>query len=681
MTGEESSVERVKRKLYTRSGSSTLHPRRTLHSEEHDVVQRWDDPQAPPPTQSPEEEAEHLLEELRAGHLPGSGEPVPVPTILADDRLEAGAVRVREERRTTTRIITAIFVASLCFFVIAAGIAGYYLAVGKNQVSCDNLVLDVSGPLSIASGKELVLNIGILNKNSIPLQSADLVLDYPEGARSATNTSLPFAAAREKIGTLEPNERVRTDAHVVLFGKEQTDQTITVSVEYHIQDSSAMLHCEQPYRIAIASSPVLLSVDGLEEVSSGQELTLTVTVHANAEEVVSDMRLIADYPFGFTLVRADPPPKNGKDVWEIGDVAPGSSRTITIHGVVQAQSVEAREVKFRLGEKDRKDERGLATTLQAVEHALFIARPFLALDLKVNNGAGPDITAPLGGDLNAELHWTNKLADPLYDVSIEMVLPSALVDRASVRVKNGFYRSVDNTIVWTPQTDDSLREVVAGAEGDLGFSLTTVRPEGTSGTTNPSLDLAFTIRASRVSDTVPVPQTLVAQAKRTVKFLSVLTLQPSISYTTGPFTNTGTHPPQVDKETTYTITWELTNTTNDVDDVTVHAALPVNVSWRNVIAPEGEQLTYSPVTREVTWTAGRVPVGTGYRGSRKQVSFQVGLIPSITQLGDAAAVIEAPKVSGIDHFTGSVLEQTLRPLTTELTNDPYFPGERGDVRS
>jgi len=150
-------------------------------------------------------------------------------------------------------------------------------------------------------------------------------------------------------------------------------------------------------------------------------------------------------------------------------------------------------------------------------------------------------------------------------------------------------------------------------------------------------------------------------------------------YYEGPLTNTGAMPPQANKETTYTIVWQITNGTNDLSNVKVHATLPAYVTWKDVVSPDGEKIKYDSQKGEITWIAEKVEAGTGISKSPKEVAFQIGFIPSITQVGLFPTLITGAILDATDDFTGSSVNDIENIKSTELKDDPYYEKGQGEV--
>ena len=143
----------------------------------------------------------------------------------------------------------------------------------------------------------------------------------------------------------------------------------------------------------------------------------------------------------------------------------------------------------------------------------------------------------------------------------------------------------------------------------------------------------------------------------------------------GSFTNTGPIPPKADVESTYTINWTLTNTTNDLKDTLVSATLPVGVSWKGEVSPVSERISYNPDTRVVSWNVGNVSSGVGFTYSPKSVSFKLGIIPSINQIGTAPPLLSQATVTATDTYTETPIGAVSSVATTQYSDSSYKNGD------
>jgi hypothetical protein len=185
----------------------------------------------------------------------------------------------------------------------------------------------------------------------------------------------------------------------------------------------------------------------------------------------------------------------------------------------------------------------------------------------------------------------------------------------------------------------------------------------------------ITFRGRREAE-AEAPEQVETVLHKKIKFNSVIQLAAKVLYFTGPLKNGGPLPPKVGSQTTYTMVWSMVNSSNSLEAGRVKAILPPYVEWLAVQAPTNEILTFTPVAAgggEVVWDLGTVPGGTGVASPPREVAFQIGLTPSVTQAGSSPVLLSAPTLEGIDSFTRQPLSYIFnRPLDTNLTSDPQF---------
>ena len=88
---------------------------------------------------------------------------------------------------------------------------------------------------------------------------------------------------------------------------------------------------------------------------------------------------------------------------------------------------------------------------------------------------------------------------------------------------------------------------------------------------------------------------------------------------------------------------------------------------------KSEDLTYDNNTNEIVWNVGTIPPGTGITGAGRQVSFQVELTPSLSQVGTSPVIINDATLTGHDDFANVDVRVNKTSLDTGLSNDTGFP--------
>jgi hypothetical protein len=143
--------------------------------------------------------------------------------------------------------------------------------------------------------------------------------------------------------------------------------------------------------------------------------------------------------------------------------------------------------------------------------------------------------------------------------------------------------------------------------------------------------------------------------------------------------NSGPIPPKVEQKTTYTVVWSLSNTANNISKVQVRSSLPSWVKFMGNFSPATEDLVYNDSTKEIVWNVGSIPKGTGITETGKDVSFQVELSPSLSQLNTTPVIINSATLTGHDDFANVDVKVNKTLLNTRLLGDPSFPSNGGVV--
>ncbi len=597
--------------------------------------------------------------------LEDAGEELPTDWGEGADRPKTNLGVYYEKNRRP--VLKWLLIAAAVFFLGSAGFAVYVFMGGGHMVTGDNVNITVAGPVSVGGGEELPLDIVVDNENPTPLQAVSLAIDYPAGTRKPGSLSTDMSRYQEDLGDIPSGQNVKRSVSAVLFGEANSTDQIKVSVEYRVPGSSALFLKEKDYTITISSSPVSVVVATPPNIVSGQPFDLSVTVSSNSSSVLKGLVLQAEYGFGFTFRGSDPNPSTRTDFWQIGDLPPGGKQVIQIHGQIDGQNDEQRAFLFSVGTVDPSNPQALATTYVSSGATVTLARPDISVGLSVNGKAGnTSYTVSPGSPLSGTISWSNSSTNSISNLEIDAAFSGAAFDRNSVST-SGYYRSVDNTIVWDKSIDNTFASVAPGTQGTLDFQVAPLDLASliSAGIKNPQITLAITAAGTAQGSGASSNNTVTT----TFKVRSKLTLASKLTYFDGPFTNSGPLPPVPDQQTTYTITWSLSNAVNDASNVVVSGRLPPYVRFLGVVSPQGESVNYDPTGSVVTWNAGDVSAFAGFSGSSRQVSFQVALLPSVTQGGQIITMMDQIAATGVDDFTNDTLTTTGSVLLSSLSED------------
>lgn len=643
MSDDNSRIENLKKLLYSKKGSDILHKKVHLEPHEVDVPQEWR----------------------------GSGELDKTDTVIKQEIFE----------EDSSSFFKKIFWAAVVFFIIALGFALYVIYGNKNVISANNINILVAGPVSVAGGEPISLDVKIENDNNVKLELVDLSIQFPPGTSNATDLTQSLPRYRELVGDIEPHQSAIKKVNLALFGEESTKKTLHIVAEYRVAGSNAVFSREKDYDIFITSAPVSMTVSSLREVNANQNATFTVVISSNSSQTIKNLLVKAEYPFGFTFASSDPRPNADVNTWYIDTLTPGAKKMITLTGKIQGQNEEDRVFKFNLGLRNPRDEKNIGTQLAAVSYPVLVKKPFVSAVLALDGDANEqDHIGQLNNTVNGTITWTNNTTGDVIDGVIVLKFTGTVLDKETVTADTGFYRSADNTITWDKTNTDALARAHPGEGGQIHFSFTPKIPSfvSSSGVKNPEVDLDISVQAKRVSEG-NVPEQILSTVTRKVKIAPNLGFSSRIVRSTGPFTNSGPFPPKVEKESTYTVIWTVTDTSSNISGAVVKAILPSYVKWLGKTSPQTEPVTYDPVSGEIKWSPGEITAGAGYTNPAREVSFQVAFTPSANQVGSVPTLVGEAKLTGQDRFTGANLENTKPALTTKLATDPAFANGDEDV--
>ena len=564
---------------------------------------------------------------------------------------------------------------SVTFFVFASGISFYFIWIKPRIISPQNIDILVKAPASVQGGDEIPFQIIITNNNNVALQSANLEIKFPEGV--LLDGMRPEGNRHDApIGTILSGEEKTLDLDLTFFGEENTERNLFITLEYRAEGSNATFSKEKDYTMVLATSPSSLLVTIPEEVNAGESFDIAINIVSNTSSIIEDFLLVVEYPFGFTFKNSTVQPTFGENVWFLGDISSNANKKIIITGIIEGQPNEERTFKVSTGIQNPNNTRQIEVLYNSYAQIVPIKQPFIAIDFSINDNNGKEVAIDSGRSVSGGITWKNNTDSRILNGELKVIFDSDVVDEKTVNVDKGFYSSTDNTIVWNQNTDRSLQVVDSGEQGNVRFTFNTISLLDSVGSNfiNPRIRLSLEFTGERVSPGFPSEIIRITESKD-IKISSVFQLNSFASYSLGPFTNTGPIPPKAEEKTTYTVTWVIFNSSNDISDARVQSSIPLYVTWKNIISPPSENVHFNSTTGKIVWDAGSIS-----SGEKKEVSFQLELLPSLSQIGSIPVILFQSDLDGVDTFTKQKLTDKEAPIDTALdvNDDPLFSTNTGN---
>ncbi len=562
-----------------------------------------------------------------------------------------------------------IVLASIFVFVLTVAVSSVYLFFGANQISAKNINLSIDVPFAIAAGEKLTMQVNVANQNSVAVEAATLIINYPTGTKTADAETRELYESRIPIDTIDPGEAINIPVMAVLFGEENDEKEIKVSVEYRVVGSNGTFFKElDPVKIKINSSPLVIRVNSVEKVSSGQEIEVKITVQSNAQTVQKNVLIAASYPTSFSFLKSDPEPFYGQNEWLLAEIPPESSQVITLRGRVNGFANEQAEIQFSAGTPRTDNQFIMGSVLTKTKTNYVIEHPFIDVRVVINQDTDGEAVINSGTEAAVTVLVTNTLEETIYDMRVEVLPKGNLIRDSLLNVPSGFYDTNSKTIRYEVSGMRNLAEVRPGETREFLFS---VKPDTNQVTA--SFDISTNVFARRVSE-ASAAEEMVGTTVASAKYSSEVTARSQAGYGSGAFTDEGPVPPVADKVTTYTLTFEVEAGANDVTNGVFTTTFPQYVTWLNLYKGDGT-VEFNPVAKQMRWNVGSMTAKTS-----KQLEVQVSLLPSVTQVGTTPGIVGIQEFRATDRFTNSSLNTTADALTTELSGEAGFDKDNGEIQ-
>jgi len=365
------------------------------------------------------------------------------------------------------------FVVTILVMFAAASITGFLIFNRGQGIKEQSIDLTITALKSVDSGEEVEIEITYLNTDNVDIEDADLTILYPDGfyfshsdpqAQNEANTYWKLNEVKSGMGG-----KIKIYGQVI--GEIKATKTFLVSMSYTPSNFSSTFEEKTSHSMEIASSIIDLSLNAPIRIVSGQETEIEIKLKNNSKLPLSNLKIIAAYPEGFSVKESDPDALEDGHSWLIDKLANEKEKKITLKGVFQGNPGEAKELSVQLGlimEDGGFRLQSEKTTL------IFLVKPELNLQLTIND-SNQETAVDLGDVLEYQVEYENASNVELKNIVLKTEFSSEndILDFTSVDdPQNGAI--VENSIVWGNQEIPELASLVPGAKGSFTFKISTI---------------------------------------------------------------------------------------------------------------------------------------------------------------------------------------------------------------
>jgi len=598
-----------------------------------------------------------------------------------DHRQKIDMTRLERKKLSKKKLLIYFVVMLLVMFAVVS-IAGFFI-FNRGQGRTENdIKLAISAPKTVASGEEIELEITYLNQDKVAVKEADLTILYPDGFYFSHSDPQAQNEAHTfwKLGEIASGAGGRVKIYGQVIGEIDVTKTFQVSLSYTPVNFSSVFEEKEAYSLEITSSIVDLSLGAPLRIVSGQDTEIKIQYKNNSELALSNLKIMATYPEGFSLKETDPKPQEGQHSWLVDKLSKKEEGTITLHGIFQGEPGETKEFSVQLGLILEDGE----FRLQAEKSALvFLVKPELNLQLTVNE-SNQELVTDLGDPLEFKVTYQNASEVELKNIVLkaEFVSEADILDFSRITdPQNG--KIEEKTITWEAAEIPEFSSLVPQAEGEFSFTIPTYSTLSPREETDRNFSVTSSVKVfSMETEEIKGNFEKMSESNQVkISINSKVNLEAEGRYYSEEFEKLGSGPlpPEVGETTVYRIFWSVSNLYNDIEDVELTTVLPKDVFWTGrASSGTGDSLSFDPADRRVTWKINRLPANTGQLFPVAESSFEVSITPKAKQEGKLMVLTNESELQARDSFTNQDISISDNLITTDLEND-VAAQERGIV--
>lgn len=564
------------------------------------------------------------------------------------------------------------------FVLSVAAYAGYrvWLRGAFNQ---DRVFVVFEGPKEADSTATIQYSIKYKNNNRVSLKNAKIVLDYAENFQPIDNVNLKFISPTTSefyLGDIKSGQEGSIPLKGVFYAPKDAPVYLHGTLQYAPSNGTSSYEAKTQLGVNITSAPVIVDVMGPANMVSGDLVEYIVEYKNQDNRPLKESQVRVVYPEGFEFMGADPMPSENQKVWYVGTIEPNSGSRIKIKGKVVGLDGQTKTMVAELGHAGTNGEFALYNRReQRAKLTAPILRVAQRLEGKQNNIVQP------GETLRYSVIYENTGDATMRDIIITFSLQGSVLDFAALNLQKGSYDSKGQMITWKPSDIPELGALGPKQTGSVSFTIPvkSIIPIG-----GPS-DKNFVISSVAKIDSPDIKTPIAANKvigtdNLDLKVASKVIFDNLGFYNDPQIPNTGPLPMEVDKPTSFTLHWAITNVSNDLSGAVIRSSLPSGMRWVGKVYPSDAGITYDERNNSVVWNIGDIAAGSGLLVPRKEVAFQVMVTPQGNQAGQKIQLLNESVFSARDVFTGEDVLLARPPKNTELVEDKGLTGIQFEVK-
>lgn len=565
---------------------------------------------------------------------------------------------------------------AIVFFIIATGIGAFYLYQAFYSEGIDVILGTPEG--KIYYGVPFKMEAAVHNSSGKNLESVSITLSLPEGFYFAHESEGQKIQTKE-VGMVENENLSKVEFELLASPTTDGAKTVEATVSYKTAGAASSRFEEKGSKeISIDDSSISADIVLPEKVYSGENFEMEISYRNDLEEDIEQAILEVIYPEEFNFVSSDgmkPMDTAGKN-WKIENLKAGEEGKIKIKGNVVGLPNSFFEIKAKI----KKNVYGQNFSVFEKSKGFSIQSSPLSLSVLVNES--DDYVSRPDDSLRYSLNYENNTGMDLKDVVIAARLEGAMFDVGTIS-GNGFFNSINKTIIWNASNDKKLASISAGDSGKVEFTISTKSsyPIYKANDKNFVLKVTGQMESPTVAEGVGAfKTTAIGESQAKVRGKAEITSKVLRRDSAIGEENGGPWPMKAEESTEFTVHWTIKNYATDISEIAISSFLNPGVRWKGIVKSNASSVPeYNERTQEISWNMDSIPATKGFIGEPIEVVFQIEATPSTLSVGNYFPLIGKAEMTAKDSFTGAVLTAEDEGVTTRLPDDLTVGSEEGRV--
>lgn len=575
------------------------------------------------------------------------------------------------------RGIFAKFFRTVFWLIILGGIAyGAYFYYNKFQSQRANLLeLTTTVPAEIKSGDELLYVIDYKNLTNGAIKNIKLEVSYPENFIFIDSLPAPIMNKNTwEISNLDPKSSGTIKIKGRIINKEGQDNLFIAKANYYLDKFSTEFKRESAAVVKIKGLGFNVDFSYASTALVGEDNEINLSF-SNFTAVPEKVNLVFNFPPNMELSGGKATnsglatssesviswEKIADNTWRLSNFkAEAGTQNLLVKYKIKEKTEDQQKIVLRLEEQA---ENGQYYTFVEKEVLLDVVKSSLNLTLAINGDKGGR-AINFGDTLNYSLNYSNKGDSPMKDVVIMAALDSDFLNWDTLRDRNNGQRK-KGLITWTKAEIPNLKELPAGGEGSINFSINVVDFKESD------LGKNFQIKSYAQFSIGNIEELKEGSDNKSNEIInrinSDLNFKEQIRYfdEDNVPVGDGPLPPSVGQKTSLKVYWSLTNNLHELNNLQAEYLLPSYVTFDERVKTSVGSLNYDSSNHKILWQVGRLPLTVGSASAE----FNIAITPNESDRNKIMVLSDGINISALDTETQEIISQKGRAQTTKLEDD------------